>query len=248
MQGKKRKKKSKFGYYLYAVVILVLTVVNITLAALLITHVQKMNVSGNELSTKSEIVAWIKKDPLTVNSLYTYWKFKAGAYEKPIFLEDVQVSLKAPWEVQVDVKEKSIIGCVEEDGTFVYFDEEGLVLNKTNEYGGNIPLIEGLEVQDVQQFEYLKTDNEKVFAYIVNATKEIEKHELLPDRIVWEEDSMDLWFGEICVKLGKTGFDEKVIHLPPILEELEEREEKKGILHMEHYTPDSKNISFEKNY
>ena len=248
MQEKKRRKKSKFGYYLYAIVVLVLTVVNISLATLLLTHVQTMNVSGNELGTKNEIVAWIKEDPLTVNSLYTYWKFKAGAYEMPAYLEDVKVSLKAPWEVQVDVKEKSIIGCVEADGAFVYFDEEGLVLKKTTEYGDDIPLIEGLEVQGAKQFEYLQTENEKVFAYIVNATKEIEKHEIVPDRIVWEEDSMDLWFAEICVKLGKTGFDEKVIHLPPILEELQQREEKKGILHMEHYTSDSKNISFEKNY
>ena len=248
MQGKKRRKKSRFGYYLYAIVVLVLTVVNISLATLLLTHIQTMNVSGNELSTKNEIVAWIKEDPLTVNSLYTYWKFKSGAYEMPVYLKDIQVSLKAPWEVQVDVEEKSIIGCVEADGAFIYFDEEGLVLNKTTEYGDDIPLIEGLQVQGAEQFAYLQTDNEKVFAYIVNATKEIEKHELLPDRIVWAEDSMDLWFGEICVKLGKTGFDEKVVHLAPILEELEVREEKKGILHMEHYTSDSKNISFEKNY
>lgn len=244
---KRRKKKSKFGYYLYAVVILVLTITNITVATLLLTYVQKMNVSGNKLSTKSEIAAWVKEDPLTVNSLYTYWKFKFGSYTLPIYLEDVRISLRAPWELNVQVTEKQIIGCVLVEESYIYFDEDGLVLDKVEEYREGVPLIEGLEVGNAEQFEYLQTDNENVFGYIVNVTNEIDKYELLPDRIVWEEDSMNLYFGGICVKLGKLGFDEKVVRLPPILKELEEKGEEKGILNMEHYTSEQKSVSFEKN-
>ncbi len=73
--SKRRKKKSKFGYYLYAVVVLILTVTNITLAILLLTHVQEIEVTGTRLSEKEAIVEWIKEDPLTNNSIYT-WKAK----------------------------------------------------------------------------------------------------------------------------------------------------------------------------
>ena len=103
-QKKRRKKKSKFGYYLYAVTVLLLTIINITLAALLLTQVQAIDVSGTKNSQESEIVAWIEEDPLTINSLYTLWKFKFGHYTLPVYLEDVDVSLKAPWRVNVKVQ------------------------------------------------------------------------------------------------------------------------------------------------
>ena len=126
----------------------------------------------------------------------------------------------------------------------MYFDAEGLVLKTGSEYDAQIPLIEGLKVKEAELFEYLDVENEKVFSYIVNVTKEIEDAKLSPDRLVWEDNSMNLYFEEICVKMGKSNFAEKVLQLPPILEELKE---KKGTLHMEHYTEDTTSISFEKS-
>lgn len=245
---KRRKKKSKFGYYLYAVVILVLTITNITIATLLITYVQQIHVTGNEISKESDIVAWIREDPLTANSLYTLWKFKSGSRKinMPVYLERVDVSLKTPWKVQVKVEEKQIIGCVVSEGAYVYFDIDGLVLKKTTEYTETIPLIEGIQVKDTQQFKTMQVDNEKVFSYIVSITEGIEnkKNKLRPERIVWEEDSMNLYFGDICAKLGKSNFDEKLTELPALLEKAEG---KQGTFHMEHYTKENKSVSFEKN-
>ncbi len=241
---KKRKKKSKFGYYLYAVVILVLTITNITLATLLVTHVQSIEVSGTTYSQQSDIVSWVKEDPLTVNSLYTLFKFKTGSYKLPIYLEKVNVTLVAPWKVKVKVTEKEIIGCSANDNSYVYFDEEGLVLQITTEYNDEVPLIEGLEIKKPKKFKKLQVDNEKVFDYFVSVTKEIDKNELTPDRLVWEEDGMNLHFEKVCVKLGKSNFGIKVLQLTTLLEKLEGKD---GILNLEHYTLDSKNISFEKN-
>ena len=95
----KRKKKSKFGVYLYAITIIVLTVVNLTIAMLLITHVQNIQVVGNELSKKEDIIAWIREDKFTTNSLYTTLKFKTGSYKLPIYLKSATVRLTAPWKI-----------------------------------------------------------------------------------------------------------------------------------------------------
>ena len=241
---KRRRKKSKFGYYLYAITILLLTIINITLAALLLTKVQGIEVKGTKYSQKSDIVAWIEEDPMTNNSLYTLWKFKLGHYTLPVYLEDVDVSLTAPWKVKVKVQEKQMIGCILVDNSYVYFDADGLVLKKGSEYDTGLPLIEGLTVKDAKLFEYLKVENRKVFSYIVKVTEEIAEADLSPDRLVWEDDSMNLYFERICVRLGKSNFSEKIQELPPILTKLEG---KQGTLQMEHYTEDSKNISFEKS-
>lgn len=242
MKGKRRRKKAKFGYYLYAVVILLLTIVNITLATLLLTHVQGIEVVGTKHSQKNAIVSWINEDPLTTNSLYTFFKFKVGSYTLPVYLENVDVRLTAPWKVKVEVTEKPIIGCLIDDNAYIYFDAEGLVLQKTTEYNNAVPLIEGLQVKNAKKYEKLKVDNEKIFDCFVEVTEEIEKHELSPDRLVWEENGMNLYFEKVRVQLGKSNFDIKVMQLTALLEKLVGQE---GVLHLEHYTLDS-NISFEK--
>ena len=70
------------------------------------------------------------------------------------------------------------------------------------------------------------------------------KNELKPHRIVWEDEGMSLYYNDIRVKLGKSNFGDKLMELPPILEKLEG---KSGILQMEHYSSDSKTISFKEN-
>ena len=240
---RRQKKKNRLGYYLYAVAVFLLTIINISLGIWLLTYVQSIHVKGTVNSEKSEIVEWVKEDPMTINSLYTMWKFKTGAYKLPVYLEDVSVRLEAPWKVEVTVQEKEIIGCVLHDEEYVYFDAEGLVLKEDYELMDGVPLIEGLEVESAGRFAYLKVKNEKVFSYIVNLTKEIEEKELQPNRILWMEESMDLYFGDICVKLGRNNYEVKLAEIPPILEKLEG---KKGVLHMEYYEKGS-TISFKEN-
>lgn len=239
--GKKRKKKSRFGYYLYAFVVLILTIAIITLATLIVCHVQETKINGNTYSDSDKIMEWLKEDPYVSNSIYAYVKFKTDSYEKPAYLENVDVKLRAPWILEVKVKEKEMIGYTKFKGENIYFDKEGLVLLKSTKVLEGVPYIEGIELKDVKQYEKLQVKNEKVFLYIMNVTEEVKNNDLKPDHIVWENDSMDLYFGDVCVKLGKVRYDEKVRQLPPILKKLDG---KKGTLHMEHYNETSTNISF----
>ena len=241
--GKRPKKRSKFGYYLYAITVFVLTVVNLSLGIWLLTYVQNIHVRGTKYSEKSEVVEWIKEDPMTINSLYTLWKFKSGAYKLPVYLEGVEVQLVTPWSVRIVVREKEAVGCVLEGNEYLCFDEEGLVLKTTDEYVKDVPIIEGMDVEGAERFKYLKAKDKKIFSYIVSLTEEISENKLQPDRILWQEDSMDVFFEDVCVKLGKSNYEEKLMEVPPILEKLDG---KQGILHLEHYTKGS-TISFEEN-
>lgn len=239
---RRRKKKSRFGYYLYAVIMLVLTLANITVATFLLTYVQDIEVTGTKYSNEQDIIDWIEEDPLTANSIYAVLKHKFGSYTIPTYLEDVSVSFKAPWKLRVKVQEKDIMGCILVDNNYVYFSEDGTVLLKGTEILDGIPVVEGLKVGNVKLYQELEIGNEKVFAYIIDISNEITERELSPDRLVWEDGSMNLYFGEVCVQLGKMNFDEKLTQLPPILEKLEGQ---KGTLHLEHYSEMSTSISFD---
>jgi len=239
---KRRKKKKRFGYYLYAVTVFVLTLAIFIVATFLLTYVQNIKVSGTQYSREHQIVEWIKEDPYTFNSLYTVGKFKLGYYKLPSYLEGVSVGFASPWELRVKVQEKQIVGCILSENAYVYFSDDGTVLKKGSEIIDGIPIVEGLEVTNIALYEKLKIKDEKVFSYVVSISEEVKKNELQPDRLVWEDDSMNLYFDEVCVCLGKLNFDEKLVQVPPILKEAEG---KKGTFHLEHYNEMSSWISFE---
>ena len=238
---KRRKKKKRFGYYLYAVVILILTATNVLVATFLLTYVQHIQVEGLEHSSEKDILEWVKEDPFTMNSIYTVCKFKLGRYTLPTYLEDVKVTFNAPWEVCLEVQEKQVAGCILTENAYVYFADDGTVLTKGTEILEGIPVVEGLKVSKTPLHGKLGIKDEKVFSYVINISEEIKKNELTPERLVWEDESMNLYFGNVRVQLGKLNFDEKLIQLPPILEKLEG---KSGTLHLEHYSEMSKSISF----
>lgn len=238
---KKKKKKNKIGYYLYAVIVLLLAIVIIVIATLLLTHVQKIEVTGTVYSEKQAIIDWVKEDPYTSNSIYGFWKFKTGMYQKPEYLETVDAGIAVPWVLNVKVKEKQIAGCMIVGSEYIYFDREGLVLLKRAEPLEGYPVVEGVEAGEPKLYKKLEVENEKVFSYIVELTEELKLQNLQPERIEWESDSMNLHFGGVTVRLGKNNFEEKLLQLPPILEKLEG---KTGVLKMEYYNETSTSISF----
>ena len=240
-----RKKKRKFGYYLYAIVMLMLTIANITIATFLLTYVQKIKVTGTKFSTDSQIVSLVKEDPFTVNSIYAVLKDKAGSYAIPQYLEDMKVSFDMPWGLQVKVKEKQVAAGILTNNAYVYFAEDGTILSKGTEVLDNVVVIEGAKTKKIVLYEIIELKDEKLFSYIISISEELKKNELTPERVVWEDDSMNLYFGEICVQLGKMNYDEKIVQVPPILEKLEG---KQGVLHLEHYNEMSTSVSFEENF
>ncbi len=239
-----KKKKKKFGYYLYAFLMLVLTIVNITLATFLLTYVQKIKVTGTKFSTDTQIVSLIKEDPFTINSIYTVLKYKLGSYEIPPYLESIKVGWDMPWGLHVKVEEKQVAGGILTNNAYIYFAEDGTILAKGTEVLGDVVVVEGVKAKKTVLYEPIEMKDEKLLSYIFSISEELKKNELFPDRIIWEEDSMNLYFGEIRVQLGKLNFDDKIIQVPPILEKLEG---KKGILHLEHYNKGNTSISFEEN-
>lgn len=237
-----RKKKKKFGYYLYAFLMLILTIANITIATFLLTYVQKIKVTGTKFSTDTQIVSLVKEDPFTMNSIYAVVKYKLGSYEVPPYLKSMKVGFHMPWGLHVKVEEKKVAGGILTNNAYIYFAEDGTILAKGTEVLDDVVVVEGVKTKKTVLYEPIELKNEKVLSYIFSISEELEKNELVPDRVIWEEESMNLYFGEICVQLGKLNFDEKLTQLPPILTELEG---KKGILHLEHYNEMSTSISFE---
>lgn len=238
-----RRKKKGFGYYLYAFLAFGLFIANTVMLLMLIFHVQEIEVTGNETAQTSEIISWIKEDEYTANSVYALWKFSNYRGEIPEYLEEVKVRMVLPWKLRVTVQEKQAIAVLAEEDGYVTFDREGLVLARTTEMPENLPVVEGIYSGDVQVYEEIPVEDKNVFAYVDELIEELERLDLMPDRLLWDEDGMSAYYEKVYVKFGKSGFGDKVLQLSAILGELEG---KKGTLHLEHYNETNESITFEK--
>ncbi len=239
-----RRKKKGFGYYLYAILAFGLFIANLVLLLLLIFHVQKIEVTGNETVEDSQIVSWVKEDEYTSNSLYALWKFDNYRGELPEYLEEVEVRMVLPWKLRVTVQEKRAVAVLKEEGTYLAFDREGLILKQSTEVPEGLLIVEGIHSGDAKVYEVIPMEDNNVFVYVDELVKELHLQDLLPDRLVWDEDGMSAYYEKVYVKFGKSGFDDKVLQLSAILGELDG---KKGTLHLEHYNETNQSITFEKN-
>ena len=167
--AKNRKKKS---HRIYAFFVLTLGIMIIVLSMLLLFHIQKIEVKGNNYCTN---------DRFSNNSLYVLGKYKMGKGSTLPCFEKITVRLKAPWSIQITVKEKQPVGYMMDGQNYVYFDEEGLVVEKGTIPIEGIPLVEGINVKTMEEYKPLKSDASGIFGEILKASQEL-KSRSLPQR------------------------------------------------------------------
>lgn len=231
------------SHKIYAFLVLVLGIAIIALAFIVLFHVQKIEITGNEYSSRAEIADWVQNDDFSTNSIYVLIKKAIRKDEKLPYMEDVKITLKNPWTLKVEVKEKKIVGYMAGTSEYIYFDREGLVVVKDTVLRENIPYIEGMEVTDAVLYKTLPVKNKKIFEAMLETTQTLKKIELVPDRIVCDGSNIELWIGTVYAKLGSSNITDKVLQLPPLLEKLTGQE---GTLHLEKFSSKNRDISFRK--
>ena len=163
-------------------------------------------------------------------------------------MEGADISLKNPWTIRIRVYETSIIGYLELNGKYIYFDKDGVVaLIADLESVDGVPKIEGINLTtaDVKAHKVLPVEDTEIFDSVLTVTSEVKKQELSPDRIVFEGKDVTLYFGQITALLGSGKLDEKIAQIPPILEKLSEKyPDATGTLHLENYSGSGAAISF----
>ena len=240
---KKNHKKRKKTHRLYALVVMLLTIMAMILGILVLFYTQNVEVSGNDYCSSGEVRNAVLESPYEINTLYVLAKYKTGHGTKPACMDEMDVSLKNPWTLKVTVKEKPIIGYVKKGKKYAYFDKDGLVVKISDKLNEDLPSIEGVTIKNIKLYKKLSCDKSKIFEEILTTSREIKKYELTPDKIAYEKSTINLYIGDICVSLGNTVTSEQIAQIKPILEKLSG---KKGTLHLEDYASSGTAITFEK--
>ncbi len=243
-EKKRRKKKRKIILYIILAFVLILALS--VLIVWKVFTVQTVIVEGNEHYSSEQIQKFVLSDEYSWNSLCVFLKYRFLETDEVPFVDNIEVALKDPHTIKVNVYEKGIAGYlyIPAIGQNAYFDTDGFVVETSKEIIEGIPLIEGLECDKVVLYEKLPIKDEKILRSLLSATRLLQKDDIIPDKIQFsDKGEISLDYGAIQVILGtEDNLTQKILRVSYIFPQLSG---KKGVLHVENWTENTTNIIFD---
>lgn len=239
-------------------------------------HIKKVTVEGNIHYTEEEIKAMIMDDAFSGNSVLFTLKNGTREMEDVPFLESIRVEMIARDEIRLMVTEKNIVGYLEYNGAYWYFDRNGIVVEKTAEPAMTaeeriaaeaaqnteegivlgeempvknfVPLVEGdgFRFEKMVLNHKLDISDPGIFNALSSINQMINKDNIPPDKVIYDADS------NITLIYGDIevwlGKDEHLEEkMNTLASIMQEMDGLSGILHLEEYDSSRSGVIFEKN-
>lgn len=217
-----------------------------TLLATKVFTVEKVEIVGSEYYPDEAIENWLLDDEHSWNSLYVFFKYKFVEPKEMPFVDNMEVSLKSPHVLQVRVYEKVLLGRVyiKALGQNAYFDKDGFVVEMSSDIIQKVPKVTGLKVDQIVLYEKLPIKEKHTLKNLLSVSQTLKKHSMVPNSVKYNgENGFTLKYGDISVVMGTADdLNAKITRLSQIMPKLEG---KKGTLHLEGWSEDTTDITFE---
>lgn len=233
-----RRKKRMIRIGILAALLLVI------FSVLFLFRVKEVKVYGNSRHSSGEISSALVNDFLTENTLYLLWKYRDDEVPDSMpYLASLSVQMKTPSCVEVHVSEKELVGCIDK-GEYIYFDQDGIVLEVTDKSYDGIPVVTGADTEEVVLYQKLPTDSSAQLRTILSLTQLLTYHGLETQEIRFGENmEITVFLGSVEVNLGQDEYlEEKIANLRAIMEKIDSSES--GILHLESFTGKNEAVTF----
>ena len=141
---------------------LVAGIVSIVLAVALIIlftcfHISEIEVTGNKHYTKEEIKDFVLSDGYIDNTILLMLKNKLQPITDVPFVAKIDIEYVNAHKIAVTVYEKAMAGCVEYMNEYVYFDQDGYVLEMSRTKLDDAPCIVGMSFERMELHEKLQS-------------------------------------------------------------------------------------------
>lgn len=210
-------------------------------------RVREVTVMGNSRYSAQEIQDAVMQDGLCKNTLYLLWKYgdSEKANEELPFLNGLEVTMISPYQVQLRVYEKPEVGYFQKSGSYIYFDEQGQVIEQSKKKHEDVPKVTGLTLNEVVLYETIPVKDETQRESLITLARLLNKNGLVPDEIKFDKsEGILLYFDRIRVRMGDAvSLEEKSAALKSIVPQLEGQE---GTVHMEGYSQETQTVTFKK--
>ena len=236
----KKVKKQSIGLVVLALLVILLIVLFTCF------NIDTINVTGNKHYTEDQIVEFVKNSGYVDNSILLMLKSKIKPISDIPFIAKLSIDYEGAHEITITVYEKAMAGCIEYMDRYVYFDQDGYVLEISLTKLSDAPCITGMSFESIELHEKLPITDDKRFKTILKLTQLIEKYEIIVDSIQFtSEGDIVMQQGYIRIELGDgSRLEEQLIDLNKILEGLKG---KKGTIDMKEFDSATGTASFKIN-
>lgn len=242
-KGRKTRKRKKTGLKILVMLAVVALLLGGLYYFLLTRTVKTVYVEGNVHYTKEEIEAMVMTGPMGNNSLYLSLAYADKEIKDIPFIASLKVEVLNPDTIKIKVFEKTLAGYVSYLDRYLYFDNDGIVVEISNIKTEGVPEITGLDFEYAVLGEPLPVADKDIFYKILSMTKTLTKYELSSERIYFGSmDNMVLYFGDIKVEFGGEDLlDEKIMVLQSLIPKLAGQ---RGTLNLQNYDENTQTIPF----
>lgn len=213
----------------------------------LVGRIRNVSVVGCDFYTEEQIKEKVMHDGITKNSLGLYMTYVTGKGVELPFVGEIRIKVTGIDSVEIVVYEKKIVACFEYMSEYIYFDQDGVVVESSTEKKEGIPLIEGVTFLKMNLYEKMEVEEEDIFETILGLSQLLEKYEVETDKVEFDRKrAVTLYSGKIRIKLGKKDmYDEQIAELSKLLPKAKKKK-LKGILNMENFEEGQEKIIFQK--
>ncbi|ROR30744.1 cell division protein FtsQ [Mobilisporobacter senegalensis] len=239
VQKKSNYGKKKFKKFLILFIILLIAILILYFGF----RITKVNVIGCDYYTEEQIKNKLIVNEFDKNSLFLFLKHKYFDKTEIPFIQKIDIELVNQNTVDINVYEKTMIGCIEYMGQILYFDKDGIIVESSKRKIDYVPYIVGLKYDKLVLNEKIETPNDKLLVTILNITQLIRKYQLPIDKISFSPNNeVTLISSDIRVLLGKHDlYDEQMANLKNILQKSGNL---KGVLDMSNFTEENNTFVF----
>lgn len=245
-RGKRRRKRIGIGLRIIRFILLLALFLGLLGAGIYyFCTLKTVTVEGTELYTDKEIEEYLLDDEYCTNTVYAFGKnllFPKGNAE---FIDHFEVKMTGIHSINIKAVEKVILGYIADDGTYLYFDYNGDLVEISEAYVDGYMKLNGLIVEEPQIGEALPIGEDKV-GFLIACIKLVQKNDLMPEEIFYDDyGRMTLVYDNYKISLGNSSYlEEKISRLSYILPQIEGMS---GTLHLENFSSDNTDIVFEKD-
>ena len=181
--------------------------------------IDTIEVTGNKHYSKDQIKDYVLSEGYINNTVLLMLKNKIRPIEDIPFVAKLDVEYVSAHKITVTVYEKALAGCVEYMNEYVYFDQDGYVLEISPTRIEDTPCITGMSFESIELHEKLPIKDKDRF-------KLINKYKLSIDSIQFtSEDEIVMRYQAIRIELGDgSNIEQQLIDLGEILAGLEGKE------------------------
>lgn len=243
----RREKAARVLRVLIRVMLVVIVIGAIALAVINSSYrLKNIKVSGTDHYTDQQMEEIVTGGRKIKNTLFFLLNNRINPPGDVTFIDKIDVSYVNRNTISIMVYEKAMAGCIKTGDKYAYFDGDGIVLEISDKKLDDVPCIEGITSDSVEQGKKLTVGDNSFFQEVLTMTQLILKNNIQIDKITYDDkQNLILHKDGIKIKIGNAdNLESKFMNLENILSTLKG---KKGTLDMSNYSASDGSVIFKEN-